>query len=213
MKYRRKAEIVDVEEMPLRGIAPEPWHITQVIKHADGSEDMVSRRMLERDYELIEARDKCQFCLGHKGGTPGNENVIGGVVVCDFCTALHMRTLEPIDPEKPIPEPITSEYAVAYGESWMDSALAAQIKILRERAGMTQADLAEKIGTQQPAISRLEDVNYSEWKVETLRKIAAALGVRLRISFLPLATAREEMLAEVSAMVDPEKPTTAQEEK
>jgi hypothetical protein len=32
--------------------------------------------------------DKCEFCLGAKGGTPGNENRIGGKVVCDYCHAL-----------------------------------------------------------------------------------------------------------------------------
>ena len=33
-------------------------------------------------------KDACQFCLGAKGGTPGNENIIGGVVLCDDCHAL-----------------------------------------------------------------------------------------------------------------------------
>lgn len=36
------------------------------------------------------AKDKCQFCLGAKGGVLGNENVIGGVVICDYCTSLYM---------------------------------------------------------------------------------------------------------------------------
>lgn len=35
-----------------------------------------------------EQKDKCRFCRGTKGGMPGNENVIGGVVVCDYCTSL-----------------------------------------------------------------------------------------------------------------------------
>ena len=29
--------------------------------------------------------DKCQVCLGRKGGVRGNENVIDGVVLCDYC--------------------------------------------------------------------------------------------------------------------------------
>lgn len=33
-------------------------------------------------------RDGCQFCRGAKGGTPGNENRIGGVTICDYCTSL-----------------------------------------------------------------------------------------------------------------------------
>jgi len=32
--------------------------------------------------------DSCQFCLGAKGGAPGNEILIGGRAVCDYCTAL-----------------------------------------------------------------------------------------------------------------------------
>lgn len=33
-------------------------------------------------------RDACEFCLGVKGGVPGNENRIGGHIVCDYCTPL-----------------------------------------------------------------------------------------------------------------------------
>ena len=32
--------------------------------------------------------DKCQVCLGAQGGVPGNENIIRGVVICDYCHAL-----------------------------------------------------------------------------------------------------------------------------
>jgi hypothetical protein len=32
-------------------------------------------------------RDNCQRCDGEKGGTPGNENVIDGIVTCDYCHA------------------------------------------------------------------------------------------------------------------------------
>lgn len=32
-------------------------------------------------------RDKCERCKGEKGGTPGNENIIDGQIVCDYCHA------------------------------------------------------------------------------------------------------------------------------
>jgi hypothetical protein len=35
-------------------------------------------------------KDGCRLCLGAKGGVPGNENVIGGVVVCDYCSSTLM---------------------------------------------------------------------------------------------------------------------------
>lgn len=32
-------------------------------------------------------KDKCQCCLGEKGGVPGNENVLAdGTILCDYCT-------------------------------------------------------------------------------------------------------------------------------
>jgi hypothetical protein len=31
------------------------------------------------------AKDNCELCLGAKGGVPGNENRILGLVVCDYC--------------------------------------------------------------------------------------------------------------------------------
>ena len=57
---------------------------------------------------------------------------------------------------------------------------------------MTQQELADKIGTKQAGISRLENVNYSAWKTETLRKIARALSVRLRITFETFGTLLDE---------------------
>jgi hypothetical protein len=32
-------------------------------------------------------RDNCQVCHGERGGVRGNENVVGGVVMCDYCHA------------------------------------------------------------------------------------------------------------------------------
>jgi transcriptional regulator with XRE-family HTH domain len=74
-------------------------------------------------------------------------------------------------------------FRTAYAESFLNTSVAAQIKAIREQRDMTQAELAEAIGTKQAGISRLENVNYSSWKTETLRRIARALKVRLRISF------------------------------
>jgi DNA-binding XRE family transcriptional regulator len=54
-----------------------------------------------------------------------------------------------------------------------------KIRVLRERAGLTQAQLAEKAGLQQSHVSRLECAEYSPTH-KTLTKIAAALGVTVR---------------------------------
>lgn len=36
-------------------------------------------------------RDNCRRCNGAKGGVPGNENVINGVVLCDYCSVGKVR--------------------------------------------------------------------------------------------------------------------------
>ena len=53
---------------------------------------------------------------------------------------------------------------------------------LRTEAGLTQAQLAELVGTTQSAISRLEDTDYEGHSLSMLRKIARALGRRLLVS-------------------------------
>lgn len=40
-----------------------------------------------RDATAQKDWDECQMCLGWSGGAPGNENIIDGVIVCDYCTA------------------------------------------------------------------------------------------------------------------------------
>jgi len=76
-----------------------------------------------------------------------------------------------------------AEYSQGYAESFLDSFLATQIKVLREQNGWTQEMLAERIGTKQGAVSRIEDVNYSKWNVSTLKKLARAFRLRLKVSF------------------------------
>ncbi|MHA2062901.1 MAG: hypothetical protein ACXABY_00805 [Candidatus Thorarchaeota archaeon] len=36
--------------------------------------------------KMRKCKDKCEVCLGEKGGVPGNENVIDGKVLCDYCS-------------------------------------------------------------------------------------------------------------------------------
>lgn len=31
--------------------------------------------------------DECQRCYGVRGGVKGNENIINGIVLCDYCSA------------------------------------------------------------------------------------------------------------------------------
>lgn len=39
----------------------------------------------------------CEFCRGHKYGLSGNENVIGGHILCDYCAALWYEIKEALE--------------------------------------------------------------------------------------------------------------------
>jgi transcriptional regulator with XRE-family HTH domain len=75
------------------------------------------------------------------------------------------------------------EFSEGYAESFQDAYVATQIKVLREQNKWTQAALAKEIGTTQTVISRIENVNYSAWNISTLKKLARAFRVRLKVSF------------------------------
>lgn len=60
--------------------------------------------------------------------------------------------------------------------------LARKVRCLREGAGLTQAQLAARVGTKQPGITRVER-GRSVPRLELLHKIAAATGHNLEVSF------------------------------
>lgn len=64
--------------------------------------------------------------------------------------------------------------------------VAQKIYDLRTAAGLTQTQLAKKVGTTQSVISLLEDADYDGHSMAMLRRVAAALEKRVEIRFLPL---------------------------
>jgi DNA-binding XRE family transcriptional regulator len=63
-------------------------------------------------------------------------------------------------------------------------ALASLVIEARTRAKLTQAELADKMGTSQSTVARLESGKAAP-SLSTLRRIAKATGTRLEISFEP----------------------------
>jgi len=70
-------------------------------------------------------------------------------------------------------------------EETLNIRIARMIYETRARAGLTQAQLAELIGTKQPVIARLEDADYEGHSLSMLQRIAEALGQRLEVTFVP----------------------------
>lgn len=56
----------------------------------------------------------------------------------------------------------------------------------RTKAGLTQKELAELIGTKQPVIARLEDADYEGHSLSMLQKIAHVLNHRVEIHLAPI---------------------------
>ena len=61
--------------------------------------------------------------------------------------------------------------------------IAMKVYDLRKEAGLTQKELADRIGTRQSVISRLEDADYGGHSLAVLKRIARALGKDLRVEF------------------------------
>ncbi len=78
----------------------------------------------------------------------------------------------------------TSARREAYRSAKEAFELAERIRGAREKLGMTQAELAARIGSTQPAIARLEAAGVSP-SLDTLRRIAEALGLELVVDLRP----------------------------
>jgi ribosome-binding protein aMBF1 (putative translation factor) len=92
----------------------------------------------------------------------------------DAVEILHRRYFE----DKP-------EMLAALEEAEANDEVARQIYELRTKAGLTQRQLAQWVGTTASVICPLEDADYEGHSLSMLRRIARALDRRVEIRFLP----------------------------
>ena len=75
----------------------------------------------------------------------------------------------------------------AYDEMAPEFALLRQMLKARQKAGLSQADVANRMGTKAPAITRLESSlgnGKHSPSIATLQKYASAVGCELQIKFV-----------------------------
>lgn len=75
------------------------------------------------------------------------------------------------------------EVAAAYAEADAEYSVIEAMILARAEAGLTQGALAERMGTTQSAVARLEGGRVSP-TVDTLRRYAKAVGKRLKVEMV-----------------------------
>lgn len=83
--------------------------------------------------------------------------------------------------EEQLKDVVFAERFKKAGEAW-DVAL--ELAALRKESGLSQKELAERVGTTQQQISRLESTSYEGHSLSMLRRVAEALGATIHIELL-----------------------------
>src|SRR6266568_5276041 len=97
--------------------------------------------------------------------------------------------------EEQLKDPVFAERFEQAGEAW-DVAL--QLAALRERAGLSQKELAARLKTSQQQISRLESPAYEGHSLSMLRRVAKVLKARVRVVIEPATGPQTSALAEAA---------------
>jgi len=82
------------------------------------------------------------------------------------------------------------EYRAAWDKTQLRHTLASMVRDLRQQQGVSQQELAKRVGTSQAAVARLE-LGGAEPRLDTLERITHALNMRIEICFSPLASSPE----------------------
>ncbi len=92
------------------------------------------------------------------------------------------------------------EFSRAYEEELQAYQIGEKLRVLRQGRGISQAQLASQCGIAQPNISRLEAGTAGTPKLETLQKIAEALGLQISV-LITSPTDETETLIELNRTV------------
>ena len=97
---------------------------------------------------------------------------------------------------------LDKDYRDSYLDGYVKGSIPAQIRALREKYGLTQAEFAEKTGMTQSVISRLENTEYGAVTVNTLLKVAKENDVALEIKFTDYLSVLERDLGPPAIKVE-----------
>ena len=72
------------------------------------------------------------------------------------------------------------EFAEGFDEGYENFKIGVLFRMSREQAGLTQEQVAKRLGTKKSAISRIEN-HAEDIRLSTLRKYAKALGKQFKL--------------------------------
>jgi ribosome-binding protein aMBF1 (putative translation factor) len=78
------------------------------------------------------------------------------------------------------------DYERGHGEARLAAEVGERVRAAREQAGLSQRELAERVGTNRAAIARLEAGGVGA-RLTTLHRVASAVGMALRVELRPSA--------------------------
>ena len=78
---------------------------------------------------------------------------------------------------------IHPEFAEGFDEGYENFKIGVLFKVSREQAGMTQEEVAQKVGTKKSAISRIEN-HAVDIRLSTLHKYAKATGKKVNLKII-----------------------------
>lgn len=80
--------------------------------------------------------------------------------------------------------PVDRDRVDAHKERMLAEVRAYRLRELREQAGLTQAQLAERIGVGQRQVSKIEQGDLDSAKVGTIRNYLEAVGGELALEYV-----------------------------
>lgn len=110
-------------------------------------------------------------------------------------SVMRQRTNFDLYLQEQLKDPDFAERFKKAGEAWD---VAIKLASLRKASGLSQKELAKRIGTSQQQISRLESPSYEGHSLSMLRRVADVLGASIHIEIqrkkpqrLPIVAERE----------------------
>ena len=75
------------------------------------------------------------------------------------------------------------DFADGYDEGYRNFKIGVLFRATREQAGLTQEEVAKRLGTKKSAISRIEN-HAEDIRLSTLHKYAKALGKKVNVEIV-----------------------------